>query len=62
MAFAKQRQRGRCMGEQIDPHCDMEARRMASMEPATRQASRGSGTGAIGASHSDRRADAESGS
>lgn len=36
------------MGEQIDRHCDMEARRMASMEPAARQANRGSGMGAIG--------------
>jgi hypothetical protein len=39
MAFAKQRQQGRCMGEQIDPHCDMEARRMASMEPAKKERS-----------------------
>jgi hypothetical protein len=50
------------MGERIDRHCDMEARRMASIEPAARRANRGSGTGAIGASHSDRRADSESGS
>jgi hypothetical protein len=38
----------------------MEARRMASMEPATKQANRGGGTGAVGDSHSDRRADTES--
>ena len=29
------------MGEQIDRHCDMEARRMVSMEPATKQANCG---------------------
>jgi hypothetical protein len=32
---------GRCMGKQIDRHCDMEARRMVSMEPATKHANRG---------------------
>ena len=53
---------GQCMGEQIDPRRAMEARRMASTEPAARQANRGSGTGAIGAGHSDRRADAVSSS
>jgi hypothetical protein len=35
---------------------------MASMEPPTKQANRGSGTGAVGGSHGDRRADSESGS
>ena len=29
------------MGKQIDRHCDMEARRMVSMEPATKHANRG---------------------
>jgi len=53
---------GQCMGEQIDRHCDMEASCMASMKPATKQANRGGGTGAVGDSHSDRRADTASGS
>jgi hypothetical protein len=42
------------------PLRDMEASRMASMEPATKRANRGSGTGAVGDSHGNRRADAES--
>ena len=48
MAFAKQRQQGRCMGEQIDPHRDMEARRIASMEPAKKKAKRRGAAGAVG--------------
>jgi len=48
------------MGEQSDPHREMEACRMASMEPATKQANRGSAADAVGASHSGRRADSES--
>jgi hypothetical protein len=35
---------------------------MASIEPDTKQANRGSGTDAVGGSHGDRRADSESGS
>ena len=50
------------MGEQNDPRSDMEASRMASMEPDTKQASRGGGTGAVGGSHGARRADSVSGS
>ena len=50
------------MGEQSDPIREMEACRMASIEPATKQANRGSGTGAVGGSHGDRRADSASGS
>ena len=50
------------MGEQIDPRREMEASCMASMEPATRQANRGRAADAVGASHSGRRADSESGS
>jgi hypothetical protein len=50
------------MGEQSDPHCEMEACRMASIEPATKQANRGGAADAVGASHSGRRADSESGS
>jgi hypothetical protein len=50
------------MGEQSDPHREMEAGRMASMEPAPKQANRGSAADAVGASHSGRRADSESGS
>jgi hypothetical protein len=50
------------MGEQSDPRREMEACRMASIEPATKQANRGGGTGAVGGSHGDRRADSESGS
>ena len=49
------------MGEPSDPRREMEACRMASIEPATKQANRGSGTGAVGGSHGDRRADSESG-
>jgi hypothetical protein len=36
------------MGEQIDPHRDMEARRIASMEPAKKKAKRRGATGAVG--------------
>ena len=50
------------MGEQSDPRREMEACRMASIEPDTKQANRGSGTGAVGGSHGDRRADSASGS
>jgi len=50
------------MGEQSDPRREMEACRIASIEPDTKQANRGSGTGAVGGSHGDRRADSESGS
>ena len=50
------------MGEQSDPRREMEACRIASIEPATKKANRGSGTGAVGGSHGDRRADPESGS
>jgi hypothetical protein len=50
------------MGEQSDPRREMEACRMASIEPDTKQANRDSGTGAVGGSHGDRRADSASGS
>jgi hypothetical protein len=50
------------MGEPSDPRREMEACRRASIEPATKQATRGSGTGAVGGSHGDRRADSGSGS
>ena len=50
------------MGEPSDPRREMEACRRASIEPATKQANRGGGTGAVGGSHGDRRADPESGS
>jgi len=50
------------MGEQSDPRREMEACRIASIEPDTKQANRGGGTGAVGGSHGDRRADSESGS
>lgn len=50
------------MGEPSDPRREMEACRRASIEPATKQANRGSGTGAVGGSHGDRSADPESGS
>ena len=53
---------GRLMGEQSDPIREMEACRIASIEPHTTQANRGSGTGAVGGSHGDRRADSASGS
>jgi hypothetical protein len=36
------------MGEQSDPHREMEACRMASMEPATKQANRGGAADAVG--------------
>ncbi len=39
---------GQCMGEQIDRYCDMEAHRMASMEPATKQAKRHGAADAVG--------------
>jgi hypothetical protein len=48
------------MGEPSDPRREMAACRRASIEPATKQANRGSGTGAVGGSHGDRRADPES--
>jgi hypothetical protein len=48
------------VGEQVDLRRTMEARRMASMEPATRQANRGGAADAVGGSHSGRRADSES--
>jgi len=48
MVFAKQRQQDCRMGEQIDPLREMEASRMASMEPATRQANRGRAADAVG--------------
>lgn len=50
------------MGEQSDLLREMEACRRASIEPRTTQANRGGGTGAVGGSHGDRRADPESGS
>jgi hypothetical protein len=50
------------MGEPSDPRREMEACRRASIEPATKQANRGGGTGAVGGSHGDRRADSASGS
>jgi hypothetical protein len=50
------------MGEPSDPRREMEACRRASIEPATKQANRGGGTGAVGGSHGDRRADPESAS
>jgi len=50
------------MGEQSDTNREMEAWCIASTEPDTKQASRGSGTGAIGAATGDRRADSASGS
>jgi hypothetical protein len=49
-------------GTPTDKICEMEARRLASIEPATRQASCGGGTGAVGGSHGSRRADTESAS
>lgn len=48
------------VGEQVEPRCDMEALRMASMEPEAKQANRGSGTDAVGGSHGGRRTDSES--
>jgi hypothetical protein len=42
------------------PLRDMEASRMASMEPDTKQANRGSATVAVGVSHGERRAGTES--
>jgi hypothetical protein len=50
------------MGEQSDLHREMEACRMASMEPATKQANRDGASDAVGVSHSGRRADSVIGS
>jgi hypothetical protein len=50
------------MGEPSDPRREMEACRNASIEPATKQANRGGGPGAVGGSHGDWRADSASGS
>jgi len=62
MALAQPCQQDRRMGEQSDPRREMEVCRIASIEPATKQANRGSATGAVGGSHGDRRADSASGS
>ena len=62
MALAQPCQQEPSHGRTKRPSREMEACRMASMEPPTTQANRGSGTGAVGGSHGDRRADSESGS